>query len=275
MGMRHFWRVLVAEAYKQVQIYWGQPLNAITEALFPALHFATAYYMFRPFLESGSPPPWNPQGEANELGLFLLTGFLGFTIFQRLLWAALGITTLERYGGTLESQYLTPASRFALLVGAAAGGMIRVVYMYAAFLVGALFFIGSWKIAHPGMLIVALLALFIPGVAWGALLNATILFARDASAYVSITHPPLNFFSGVRFPVSLLPGWMQAISAVIPLTWSLDILRAVLLEGASLAAITRPLAICLGVSAICLLLAAWNVRRCERLARERGTMVLY
>jgi ABC-2 type transport system permease protein len=273
--LRHFARVLRAEAYKQVRVYWGQPINAMTEAVYPAIHFAGAYYMFRPFLEPGVTPPWLESGRGDALGLFLLTGFLGYTIFQRLLWAAFGMTTMERQAGTLEGQYLTPASRFALLLGAATGGVIRAVYMYLAFLVGAAIFVGSWQVAHPGMVLVALVVLFVPGIAWGAMLNAVILFARDASAYVSILQPPLNFFTGVRFPVMLLPAWMQAVSAVIPLTWSLKVLRAILLEGAGLSEIWRDLTLSMGVSILCLLLAYVNVQRCERLARERGTLVLY
>ncbi|MFZ5822857.1 MAG: ABC transporter permease [Bacillota bacterium] len=273
--MTHFWRVFYAEAYKQVRVYWGSRLNLLTEAVYPALHFAAAYYMFRPFLDGGAAPPWLAGAAGDGLGLFLLTGFFGYTIFQRLLWAALGMTNLERVSGTLEIQYLTPANRFALLIGAAAGGLVRVVYIYLAFLVGAVAFVGSWQMAHPAMALVALIALVVPGLAWGALLNGYILFSRDSSAYVSVLQPPLNFFSGVRFPVALLPGWMQPIAALVPLTWSLRVVRAILLEGAGLAGVAPTLLLSLGVSAICFLLAWWNVGRCERLAKERGTLVLY
>ena len=275
MGLRHFWRVLWAEAYKQVRGHVGRPAIFATEALYPALHFAAAYYMFRPFLERGEPPPWQAGGGGDALGLFLITGFLGYTIFQRLLWTALYHTWEERGNGTLEVQFLTPASRFALLIGAAAGGMLRVVYLYVAFVIGAAAFTGGWRIAHPGMLLVALVALVVPALAWGALLHSRILFARDASAYVSLLQPPLSFLGGVRFPVALLPGWMQSIAALLPLSWSLKVLRASLLAGATLAGVARDLGLTLLVSGVCLALAYTNLHRCERLARQRGTLVLY
>lgn len=77
--------------------------------------------------------------------------------------------------------------------------------MYAVFLLGALAFGRSFRLAHPAMALVALVAIVVPGIAWGAMLNGYLLLARDASAYVSFLQPPLAFLGGVRMPVSLLP----------------------------------------------------------------------
>lgn len=273
--MCYFWRVMYAEAYKQLRLYWGQPINIVSEVVYPALYFAVAYYMFRPFYSTRTVPAWLPGGRGDALALFLLTGYLGYTIFQRLLWSALNLVWVERQSGTLESLYMTPANRFALLVGAAAGGMARVVYLYAGFLVAAAFFIGSWHIASPWMVLVAFVAVFVPGVAWGALADSFLLFARDSSAFVSVIQAPMNFFGGVRFPVGLLPGWMQVISAVLPLTWSLGVVRAALLQGRTMPEVLPHFLLALGISAVCLMLAQWNMLRSERLAKKRGSLVLY
>lgn len=273
--MRFFWRVLSAEAFKQLRTYWGQHINVVSEVVYPALYFAVAYYMFRPFYSARTVPGWLPGGRQDALALFLLTGYLGYTIFQRLLWSALNMVWLERESGTLESLYLTPANRFGLLLGAAAGGMLRVVYLYAAFLATAAFLLGSWNISSPWMVLVAFIAVFVPGVAWGALADSFLLFARDSSAFVSVIQAPLNFFGGVRFPVQLLPGWMQVISAVLPLSWSLGVVRAVLLEGRTMAEVLPQFLLTLGVSAVCLVLAHWNMQRAERRAKQTGSLVLY
>lgn len=273
--MRYFWRVLIAEAFKQVRSYWGQSINVVSEVLYPALYFAVAYYMFRPFYSAHTVPKWLPGGRGDALALFLLTGFLGFTIFQRLLWSALNMIWMEREGGTLEALYMTPANRFGLLIGAAAGGMVRVVYLYFAFILAAVLFFSSWSVANPWMVLVAFVSVFVPGVAWGALADSFLLFARDSSAFVSVMQAPLNFFSGVRFPVQLLPGWMQAISAIIPLTWSLNVVRASLLEGRTFAQVLPQFSLSLGLSAVCLAVAQWNMQRAERRAKELGTLVLY
>lgn len=275
MNAAHFLRVIYAEAYKQIRVYWGHPANVGAEMLYPALHFATAYYMFRPFVAAGAPTPWLSEQGGYDLGLFLLTGFLGFTIFNRLLWAALDMTDMERMGGTLEIQYLTPANRFALLIGAAAGGFLRVVYLYLAFVAAAVFWLSEWHLAHPAMVLVALVALVVPGLSFGTLMNSRMLFARDFTAYGSVLNPVFNFFGGVRFPVQLLPGWMQAVSAAVPLTWSLDIVRRVLLDAATVRDIAGSFGAMLLVSVICLTLAWLNLARSERQARERGTLVLY
>lgn len=273
--MRNFWRVTAAETYKQVRLYWGQPINVISEVVYPGLYFAVAYYMYRSFYSANTVPAWVPGGHGDALALFLLTGYLGYTIFQRLLWSALTLVWVERTNGSLEALYLTPASRFGLLIGASAGGMVRVVYLYAAFLITSTFFLSSWHIASGWMVLVAFVAVFVPGVAFGALADSFLLFARDSTAFVNVIAAPLNFFGGVRFPIQLLPGWMQVISAVLPLTWSLDVVRGALLEGQTLADVLPQFLLSMTVSAVCIVLAHWNMQRSERRAKERGTLVLY
>jgi len=70
---------------------------------------------------------------------------------------------------------------------------------------------------------------------------------------------------GMLFPVSILPDWLQFIAKLNPITYALDAMRAVLLDGASLWAISRPLLLLL-VFAVILLPASmavfsWALRR--------------
>ena len=275
MTLPYWARVMWAETYKQVRLYWGQPGNLLLEALYPGFYFLSAYYMFRPFMDLSQPPPWLAAGKQGSLALFLLIGFLGFSIFQRLLFTGLGMVFGERQSGTLELQYLSPASRFALLIGASIGGIVCSLYLYVAFLVGAAVFFGGWHLAHPAMLLVALLALFVPAVAWGALVSSFILFARDGGTIVQVVQPPLNFFGGMRFPVQLLPAPLPLVSALLPLAWSLSISRAVLLDAAPLADVAPSLAAAAALSALSFAFAELNLRRSERAARDRGTFALY
>jgi ABC-2 type transport system permease protein len=43
--------------------------------------------------------------------------------------------------------------------------------------------------------------------------------------------PIITFFSGIAFPLSLLPEWGKVIAWAIPLTWGLDATRRALLLG--------------------------------------------
>jgi ABC-2 type transport system permease protein len=48
---------------------------------------------------------------------------------------------------------------------------------------------------------------------------------------------------GMLFPVSILPGWLQVVAYLNPVTYALDAMRAALLDGASLVAVAKPLLI--------------------------------
>ena len=46
-----------------------------------------------------------------------------------------------------------------------------------------------------------------------------------------------ELFGGVLFPIAVLPGWLQKISYILPITYSLNGMRHALLQGYSLHAL--------------------------------------
>ena len=58
--------------------------------------------------------------------------------------------------------------------------------------------------------------------------------AEGSSAVVNAIYLPMVFISGVFFSVSALPGFLEAIADVLPLTYLLDLVRSVFIEGESL-----------------------------------------
>ena len=70
---------------------------------------------------------------------------------------------------------------------------------------------------------------------------------------------------GMLFPVSILPGWLQVIAWLNPVTYALDAMRAALLDGTTLAHMARPLRSLLLFAALLLagsiLVFSWSLRR--------------
>jgi len=60
--------------------------------------------------------------------------------------------------------------------------------------------------------------------------------------YFTLVITPMTFLSGVYFPVEQLPGWLQAVSGVLPLTAAVELVRPLVL-GEWPPAVLRPLAI--------------------------------
>jgi ABC-2 type transport system permease protein len=70
---------------------------------------------------------------------------------------------------------------------------------------------------------------------------------------------------GMLFPVSVLPGWLQVVAHLNPVTYALEAMRSALLDGASVPAIAKPLAILLVFALILLptstLAFSWALER--------------
>ena len=71
-------------------------------------------------------------------------------------------------------------------------------------------------------------------VAFGVLSAATILWLKKGDPLAWILGGMGTLIGGAFFPVEVLPGWLQKISFLIPITYSLDALRLTILKGYSL-----------------------------------------
>ncbi len=60
--------------------------------------------------------------------------------------------------------------------------------------------------------------------------------------YFTLVLTPMTFLSGVYFPISQMPGWLQSVAQVLPMTAAVDIVRPLMI-GQMPADIVRPLAV--------------------------------
>jgi len=63
---------------------------------------------------------------------------------------------------------------------------------------------------------------------------------------------PMLFLSGAFFPVQQMPGFMQAISKCFPITYEVQALRQVVVLGAGLYEVLRPILILLAFGVVTL-----------------------
>ncbi|MFQ6061681.1 MAG: ABC transporter permease, partial [Methanosarcinales archaeon] len=77
----------------------------------------------------------------------------------------------------------------------------------------------------------------------GIAMSATV---RDLDSFMSISMLvtiPSMFSTGVFYPLSSMPFWMQALAYVIPLTYANDAMRTVMVKGLGFSAIAEDLII--------------------------------
>jgi ABC-2 type transport system permease protein len=80
---------------------------------------------------------------------------------------------------------------------------------------------------------------------------------------------------GAYFAIDMMPGWMQKIALVNPITYCLEALRMTMLQGYSVVTIAKPLATLLGIVAIFLPASLGLFAAAVRKGRKEGTLTQY
>ena len=79
--------------------------------------------------------------------------------------------------------------------------------------------------------VVALLLGTITFAALGLAMTALVRSGEGSSAVITAVYLPMTFISGSFFAVERLPSFLEAVAAVLPLTYLLEFLRSALVEG--------------------------------------------
>jgi len=141
----------------------------------------------------------------------------------------------ERDAGVLTKLMVTPTPRSALITGKAfASGVRSLVQGVMIVIIAAL--LGVSLTHNPLKLIGAALVLTV-GSGFFSCLSMSIaglVVARDRLMGIgqAITMP-LFFSSSALYPASIMPGWLQVISKVNPLTYEVEALRSLLIGTAT------------------------------------------
>jgi len=220
-------------------------------------------------------------GEARALGAFAaragtaeVAGFLylGWAVFIWLtivLWGPGASLRDEQLRGSLESLFLTPSPRWAILFGSAPAHLVLAMAMLAT--VGLTLRLGLGLAVGPAAALraLAVVAASVPLLfGTGALLGALVLWLRDASGLFMLLRGLFTVLCGVTYPVAVLPGWAQATAAALPPTHVIGALRAALLGGARLAQLWETIALLAAVGLGLCAAAVLLLGRVERHARH-------
>ncbi len=171
-------------------------------------------------------------GSTTNYGQFLAAGVIVFTAFAGALNAGLPVM-FDREFGFLNRLLVAPlASRFSI-VFASAIFIISQSLLQAAVIVGAAAFLGAGLPDAAGLgaiaLIVFLLALGVTAISLG--LAFALPGHIELIAVIFVTNLPLLFASTALAPLSFMPGWLQAIATLNPLSYAIEPIRYLYLNS--------------------------------------------
>jgi ABC-2 type transport system permease protein len=176
--------------------------------------------------------------------------------------------------GTFEALIATPASLTTVVLGSATYDLLYGLATGAVMLLLSVGFGVRFSLSAVGLSVAALgmlssLAFF---AAIGVAVAAFIVVYKQGQAVLSMATSVLGLLGGAFFPVTVFPAPLQILALINPLKWSLDVLRAALLEQQAL---WGSLALLAGTAAVLLPAALWLLRVAVDRARRDGTLAQY
>jgi len=139
----------------------------------------------------------------------------------------------EQQEGTAELVFLTPANKFAWILGKTVGNLCFSLITFFTILFLGIIFFGFRPTTAPNfpLTFLGILLTLIALTAFSFVYAGVCFFAKREEELSQVLWPMMVFFSGLAFPVEILPQWAQLISWLIPLTHGLNITRRALLLG--------------------------------------------
>jgi ABC-2 type transport system permease protein len=219
----------------------------------PVLYLA----FFGPLLRGVAAAPGFPAGDAwqvfvpgllVQLGLFG-TAFVGFGIIGE--WRL----------GVIERMRVTPVSRLALLLGRVLRDALMLLVQAAVLVLAGVAF--GLRAPVGGVLLgLGLVLLLAVGVASLSYAAGLVLKSEDAFApLLNMITVPVLLLSGILLPMSLAPGWLDALSRLNPFRYVVGGMRAAFLGHYGSGEVLAGLAVATAVAVLAVALGARTFRR--------------
>lgn len=252
--------------FNLVKRYWGWEVVWLAYSIANALSIT--------FIGAGTEAVTGKVIDTNHMILYLLVGTLVWHYLAVVFENVSELIAWERWEGTIEYTFMAPISRFTHMVGQT---LFSLVYglLHTGIILGviALFFqldLGEANLVGGLLMLVAGSLSFIGlGIVASVM---PLLFPERGAQMTHVIQALLLLISGVYFPVSVLPEWMQALSRLSPATYVLEGMRAALLDGATIGSLVGLLARLLLIGLIAIPVGLAIFRQAEMYAKRTGKL---
>ncbi len=166
----------------------------------------------------------------------------------------------ERNQGTLKRLVASPISKSTLLIGKTLGPLlVGIIQMTVLIVVGQLFFHVQWG-RSPLALVMMVLAFDIAAVSIGIFLSTVVKTSSQAVGIMIAASMTMGALGGAWWPLDIVPTFMQRLGHFFPSAWAMDGFQAIILRGASPAAVVLPTVILLGFAVVFFSLGIWRFK---------------
>ncbi|WP_457575804.1 ABC transporter permease [Desulfomarina sp.] len=178
--------------------------------------------------------------------------------------------------GTLESLLVSPTSIMTILFSSYMYKLLSTSFrLLFYFMLGFFVFQVRFHSGSIPALLLAFLLLLLPFVGIGLLSAAFIIVFKQGSPVSFLLNVSSGLLGGAMYPVAVLPDWLQHVSKILPITYGLEALRQVLLNGAGLREIYGELSVLAIFSVVFPAAGICAIILAVRIARKEGSLLHY
>lgn len=167
----------------------------------------------------------------------------------------------ERVSGTLERLLTTPLAKADLLLGYAAAFSLAATAQAVVATTTASYLLGMETAGSVWLVVLIAVVDAWLGVALGLLFSAFARTEFQAVQFMPIVVVPQIFLCGLLVPHEAMPGWLQAIADVLPMTYAVKALQEVGAHASPTTTMWTSLAVVAGFAVAALALAAATLPR--------------
>lgn len=215
------------------------------------------------------------QGEGGHYFAFLIVGGVTLLLIDAAVDTMPDEVSSGINNGTLDALLGTPSHTGSIL-----GGLMSYELLWTVARGTLLVLVGSllgvnlfWSNMIPAVLILGLIVLaYLP---IGMMATAMVIAFRTTGPFPQAILTLSALLGGVYYSTSVIPTWLQGVSAFIPLTYGLRALRGTLLEGLPISAVASDVAILAGFVLVLTGIGIYSLSLAFTHARRAGTLAHY
>ena len=257
----------VARNFNLVKRYWGWEIVWLAYSIANSLSVT--------FIGAGAGEiTGETQIDTGYLIKYLLIGTLVWRFLASIFNNISEMIAWERWEGTIEYTFMAPVRRFNQMIGQTIFAIVySLLFTVVIGVVVAAFFDLDFANADLMSAFVLLLVGSISFVGIGIVASILpLLYPERGAQMTNIVQAFFLLVSGIYYPISVLPDWLQVLARISPATYVLEGMRAAILPGSVDGEPLDYVLPLLLMGVVMLPLGAWLFKRAEQYTKRTGKL---
>ncbi|HZD09796.1 MAG TPA: ABC transporter permease [Candidatus Binatia bacterium] len=234
---------------------------------------AVTYFFVARLLGESVRPLLEPYG--GDYFAFALIGVAFASYFTLGLSGFARALRLAQTTGTLEAMLMSPAPVSAIILGSASWSYVFTTFRVVVYLLLGMAMGMELGNANYGGAAVTLLLAVSTFAALGIIAASIIMVTKRGDPVTALFGGFATLVGGVFYPVEIMPGWLQGIANLLPITYALHAMRLALLQGASWRELQSDLLALIAFAVVLFPLSLLVFRYAVERARREGSLAHY